>query len=163
MFFLSHKQHKHRGFGLVEVLIGAAILSAFISAIVLAFQYFLTQSFDSVDNVQASFLAEEGIEAVKFIRDQGYVEYIATLDTDTPYFLAYDQTWNATTTKETYIDGMFERSFVLHDVYRDGSDDIAESGSLDPNTKEVTVFVSYAGRSGTTTTLLSTYITNFHD
>jgi len=155
---------KDYGFGLVEVLIAASILSAFLVVFVATFQIFLVHSFDSVDKVQASFLLEEGIESVKFLRDKGYSEHITPLATESPYYLVFiGGTWEATSTEQEYIDGLFERTFIVEDVKRDGADDISDTGVVDPYTKKITVSVSWASRTGTSTESVSTYITNFHE
>src|SRR3989344_5170826 len=49
---------------------------------------------------------------------------------------------------------------ALDDVYRHGGEDITESGTLDPDTKKVTVSVSWRAQSGTSTRSLSIYMTN---
>jgi len=160
-----HRDDAHiKGFSLVELLVGASIFSIFTIAIVVVFQSFLTHSFDSVEKVQASFLAEEGIEAMKSIRDRDWDDEILALSTNTNYYLAYENNmWSATTVPRDLIDGTFERLVVLEEVYRDGNDDIDVSGTDDPNTRKVIITVAWFAGSATTTQTLETYITNLND
>ena len=160
-----HKDDAHiKGFSLVELLVGASIFSIFTIAIVAVFQSFLAHSFDSVEKVQASFLVEEGVEAVKSIRDRGWGDDILALSTDTDHYLVYESNmWSATTVPQDLIDGTFERLVVLEEVYRDGNDDIDASGTDDPNTRKVIITVAWFAGSATTTQTLETYITNLND
>lgn len=153
-----------QGLSLVELLVGASILSIFIVSLVVVFQNFLVQSFNSVERVQASYLLEEGVEAVKALRDENWDENIDGLTFGNTYYLEYvSNLWTPTATQPELIDGVFDRSFILEAVERDGSDVIADSGTVDPNTVKVSVFVSWSQGTATTTRTLETYITNFHE
>lgn len=115
---------------------------------------------ESVRSVQASFLAEEGVEALKILRDKGWQDNIASLNAGADYYLEFDGTsWKATATGQM-IDGFFTRKFVLENVYRDADDDITESGTEDDGSRKATVSVSWQGRNGTTTKNISTYLTD---
>lgn len=149
-----------KGFGLIEIIIGSAILTVSLVATSTYFQKTLQLNQDSGKTVQASFLLEEGIEAVKFFRDSSWTN-ISGLTAGTYYFLQFDGTKWATTSSNIFVDNAFERKFVLNNVSRDANDDIVASGGTnDPETKKVTVSVSWLGRNGTTTKTISTYITN---
>lgn len=148
-----------RGFGLAEIVIGAAIVSLALFGIIASVQIALRVSEESLSRTRASFLLEEGVEAARVLRDAGWSANIAGLVPGTRYYPAFSGgLWRATTTN-IYIGG-FERYFVLDNVYRNGSDDIAASGTLDANTRKVSVFVSWVTRTGTTTESVSTYLTN---
>jgi len=150
-----------RGVSLVEVLIGAFILTIFVTALVIAFQSFLTHSFATVPETQATFLAEEGIEAVKMIRDSGWSN-ITALTAGTPYYLHFGTDWTASPTEE-YV-GIFQRTFIIENVGRNASKDIVVSGGTDDsNTKKITVNVSWSKNSATSTKSIATYITNIHE
>ncbi|MEK9182160.1 MAG: hypothetical protein AAB781_01055 [Patescibacteria group bacterium] len=149
-----------KGFGLVEIIIGSTILTVSLIAISTYFQKSLQLSQDSGKTVQASFLLEEGIEAVKFFRDTSWVN-ISGLTAGTSYFFQFDGTKWATTSANVFVDGVFERKLTIDNVPRDVNDDIVSSGGTDdPDTKKATVSVSWLGRNGTTTKSISTYITN---
>lgn len=154
--------HKNRGVSLVEVVVGSAIILLAIGAITATFTLFLRSEFDNVNQVQAALLAEEGIEAIRSIRDAGYTTGILPLSTSTPYYLVWNSassTW-ATSTSMSLVDGQFLRKVTFANVYRNATDDIAATGTYDSGTRLVTVRVSWAAPGGTTTRTLSTYIAN---
>jgi type II secretory pathway pseudopilin PulG len=149
-----------RGMGLVEIVIGAAIITTTIVALLSTFTMYTKYAIANQKNIQATILMNEGFEAVRFMRDYSWTVYIAPLTTGTQYYLNFNGSlWVATTTPQTYVDGLFLRTFQLDSVYRDTNEDIAASGTLDINTKKVTVSISYVAGHATTTTSSSAYIT----
>lgn len=151
-----------KGFGLVEVVIAASIISLLIAALIGATNSFLKTSIKNTSTVKAGYLLEEGAEAMKVIRDRGYTTYITTLSNNTPYYLYWNGTiWTATTSPSA-IDAMFYRTITLGAVYRNGSSDISNSGSLDTGTRIATVTVSWIDNTSqaTTSKTLVTYIAN---
>jgi hypothetical protein len=151
-----------KGIGLIEVVIGAAIITGLISAVVTATNIFLVSSSSQVSKVKAAYLAEEGIEAVKSIRDYSWTSRIAPLTVGSSYYLSLSTsspyTWGVTTTPQ-YIDGML-RTVVLANAYRDANSDLVASGTNDTQSRLLTVTIAWPTRTGTTTYSLSTYITN---
>lgn len=150
------------GFGLVEVIVGVSIISLSILSVMLVAQLSQKVVGESTRKIQAAFLAEEGVEALKSMRDTSWQNNIDLLNAGSDYHLSFNGTAWVSTTSNAYIDNIFERKFVIDNVNRDASDDIAASGAVDPHTKKVTIFVSWSARNGTTTKSISTYITNLH-
>ena len=149
------------GLGAVEVLVGTAIVTAALLGAVTVYDRFTIQALRSVREVQAGFLLGEGIEALRSLRDNGWASSIVPLTVGTSYQLSFSGSlWQATTTPMAFIDGAFERTVVLASTTRDGNDDIAPSGTEDPNTREVTVTLSWRAQNATTTRQLSTYLSN---
>lgn len=148
------------GFGLVEMIIGAAILSVSLLSISRFFQATNRASSLTKSSIQGDYLLEEGVEAVKLLRDAGYENNILKISTTTPHYFLWNGTNWATTTVDMFIDGKFERKFTLADVKRDVNSDIATTGTYDPDIKLVTVSVSWRDPVGTTTRSIQTYITN---
>lgn len=149
-----------RGFGFVETVVGVGIAAAVLIGILAAFQAYLRSALYLPERVQANFLAEEGLEALRIIRDGGWAPFSALSGTR---YLAYDAAggWTATTTPQ-YIDGML-RSFVLSNVNRGAGDDIVASGGTnDPYTKRADVTVAWVEKGATSTLTLSTYFTDIH-
>ena len=96
----------------------------------------------------------------KIFRDTSWTNISAPV-TGSSYYLTFNGTSWATSTTNTYIDGVFERKIVLSDVYRDANDDIVSSGGvLDTGTRKATVTVSWYEKTATTTKSISTYLTN---
>lgn len=149
-----------RGIGLIEAVAGISIASVFMFSIMLASQLSQKIVGESVRNIQAYFLLEEGVEAVKILRDTGWSSGIGNQAAGADYYFAYNGiTWTSTASN-VYIDGIFERKFNLNNVYRDANDDIADSGTLDSGTKKATISISWRGRTGTTTKIASFYLTD---
>lgn len=153
-------KYKNSGSGILEVIVGLAIVAVGVFSLLRAYNYYLNFALLHKYNVQAVLLAEEGVEAVKLLRDTSWSSKITPLGTGTPYGIAFvGSSWTSTTTRQ-YIDGRFDRTFVLSEVYRDSNDRIASSGTLDSNTRKLIVSVSSRNMLATTTKSISTYITN---
>jgi type II secretory pathway component PulK len=149
-----------RGVALVEVIIGAAIISIAFVGMFGAIQSMLRISRQTSVSVQSAFLAQEGLEALRVMRDLSWDDEIAPLTVATTYYFEWsdDDTWTATTTANM-IDGIYTRTFKLENVYRDGSSDIAESGTLDTGSRKATINVVRSTLVGlTSTTTISGYI-----
>lgn len=151
----------NRGFGLLEIIAGIAVISVSIFGLAAVMNISLKISEEALKNTKASFLLSEGWEAVKTMRDVSFQNKISPLAVESDNFLDFDgAVWKATSSN-IYIDGVFERKFVLENVLRDVNDDIVSSGgALDTNTKKITVSVSWKGRTDTTTKQIEGYITN---
>lgn len=149
------------GFGLIEVVVGMAIISvAFLGLMSVAnLSFKILQK--SSNNIKAGFLLEEGAEAVKIIRDSGW-NNVSSLSNGVNYYLNYNGVTWATSTTAVYVDN-FERKFVLSEVLRDANDDISSSGVVDPDTKKVTISVSWKEGGSAVIQTFSTYMTNLFE
>lgn len=149
-----------KGFSLAEVVVAVSIAVLCITSIWSVYNFFLKISVANPSLFQASFLAEEGIEAVKFMRDSGWDSNIAPLSLGTPYTLVFTGSAWATTTSPVLIDGKFDRRVIFEEVYRDVAGNISSSGSLDQDTKKVSVVVSWQKDSATSTRQITTYVSD---
>ena len=59
---------KNAGMALVEIVIGAAIISSGILAASSAYSTYVTYAFSNEKNVQASYVLEEGLEVISFFK-----------------------------------------------------------------------------------------------
>ncbi|HSE35369.1 MAG TPA: hypothetical protein VLB83_04575 [Candidatus Paceibacterota bacterium] len=152
---------RSRGFTLIEILLGASMLALFIVSIALYYRKALEVSQETTHHIQAGFLLEEGIEAVKSMRDDGWTTYIATLNPGTSYYLYWNGSkWRATTTP-LQVENTFWRSVILSSVNRDVNDDIVTTGgSADAGTRKVRVDVTWNKKTASSTESIETYITN---
>lgn len=150
-----------KGIGLVEVLVAVFIFTIILSSLILVSNMYLSGAGDNLKFTQAAYLAEEGIEAVKIVRDNDW-NNISNISTNQNYYLSFDvasSSWKALNGKGQ-VDG-FSRWFVLEDVKRDSTNkDISNIGDIDPKTKKLTVYISWLGKGGVTTKNISTYITD---
>lgn len=155
---------KNRGMALVEIVIGSAIIAVGIFAASTSFSTYLNYALANQKNIQASYLLEEGLEVLAYRRDTSWQANILNLSTTTTYYLNFNGAdWTITTTTPEYIGGEFLRSIRIYDVRRDSNDDIALSGTYDPNTKQITSTVDYFQGHATTTKFISTLITNLYN
>ncbi len=155
------KKHPNKGISLVEVIVAAAIIGSAVLSTMGVYANLSKLSYQNMPKIQANYLAEEGIEAVRTLRDAGWSSKISKLSTTTAYSLYWNGTnWTATTTS-ALIDNLFSRAFTLSDVVRDANFNIASSsGTYDSGSKMVSVTVSWPDRDGTSTKNLQGYIFN---
>jgi hypothetical protein len=146
-----------RGIGLIEALIGCSIIAVGIIALIDTYTIYVKYALANDKEVQVTYLLEEGLEALTLLRDANWTT-ISSLTASTTYPLYFDGSSFAIGTTSEYVNGIFLRNFAVYNVYRDGSDQIASSGTLDPNVRKATVFVSYSQSGATTTRSLSKYL-----
>ena len=154
-----------RGFGLVEIVVVVGLLAIAGIAVISAYNLILINSLQGVHSVKALFLAEEGLEAARLLRDESWSTKIAPLTSGTKYWPVFSTTtgkWQLSGS-EVFVDGTFERTLEVASVYRDANSDLADSGTLDPNAKKVTASVSWRRGQATTTKTITTYLTNLFE
>ncbi len=166
----KNKSFLKKGFTIVEVIVASTIISLTVFGLMLTAQKGVELSNRALKQTQANVLIEEGVEAVKSIRDNSWTT-IETLTLDTDYYLYFDTTtnlWSLNTSSitpngsmPTYpIDGIFSRTIAVSSVDRDSNDDIANLGILDPKTKKVTVSLSFPTSTQTINKSLVFYLTD---
>lgn len=145
---------------IVELVVAVAIVAVFVVVVANSYAVLLRLAFSNTQKIKAVFLLEDTLEAVKFLKTANWQEHIQPLQSESDYFLSFNGNSWAVSDENVFIDGLFERKFILEDVYRDGAGQIVDpaSGNLDESTKKVTAFVSWQKGSATTTRLMSTYI-----
>lgn len=149
-----------RGVSLVEIIVGAAILLLVFTGMIAAYNVFVRAGLATLNTVQASYLLEEGVEAVSIMRDYGWTANIASLTAGANYYLVWsDGRWIATT-MISKIDNVHSRYFTLANVTRDSNDNIASSGAVDIGTRKLTVYVSWQNGATATVRSISAYLTN---
>ena len=130
-----------RGFSLVEIIIGTALVAALVTAVSSAWAYYGKLASQSYRLAQAAMMTEEGAEALVYMRDKGWSLAISPLTHDTDYYLVWDGTDYVATTTETSVNGLV-RTISLASVYRDSSSNIVTNGgTLDPGTLTATISI----------------------
>jgi type II secretory pathway pseudopilin PulG len=144
------KQRNKKGIAAVEMLVGISIAAVVLIAASFSIVTFVNTSHNISIQTQALYLAEEGIELVRYVRDNDWTD-ISSLTTGATYYIETTvSTIDIGSTPETV--GYFTRSVSFENAYRDNtSDDIVASGSPgsyeDTDTKIVTVTVGGGGLS----------------
>lgn len=158
---MFHSARRRRGVTLIEVVIGVSIAALVLVFTTHALMQFVNVGRDVSEKTAALYLAEEGLELIRFERDEAWSE-ISGLSTASTHYLNATTTGVAITNSPETIDG-FSRSFRIQNVYRNSStDDIVASttaGSVaDTSAKYITVTVSWA--SGAKSVSLTSILAN---
>lgn len=156
------------GFGLLEIIISAALISGSLFALASVARLTLRATGESFLGAKASFLSEEALESARFVRDNGWTANITPLADGVYYYPVFSAgEWVMATTSPGLVDGTFDRRVIFEDVYRRTSDDnIVPSDSpdskyLDSNTVKVRALVSWPVVGGATSSVeLITFLTN---
>lgn len=143
-----------RGFTAVEVLIGVALASVILIFAANTVALFINAGRVVSEKTKALYLAEEGLELVRFVRDESW-STLSALSTSGTHYLGVTSSSITTSTTPEYIDG-FRRSFTVKNVYRNTTtNDIVASttggSAADTDSKYITVSVAW----GTPTTTIS--------
>lgn len=151
-----------KGIGIIEVLVGSAILALVLFAFISSLSIYSAASSDATKRAQALFLAEEAIELTRALRDENWTK-ITALETSTPYGFEQDEVtgkWSLTERDET-IDG-FTRKVFVDDVYRNSDDEITDElpSTYDGGTRSIKVKVTWESRRGEQSIVLESLLTN---
>lgn len=146
-----------QGFGLIEIIIVTAIVSGSLFAFSQVGAFALKVLRHEKQTLEMTLLAEEGLEAVRSLRDESWASNIDAHDEGTDHYIALTGgKWAISHTPEPPI-GAYTRAVRIEQVYRDAQDRIGGSGTLDPGTVKVTATVTMTGR----TISLVAYLTDF--
>ena len=148
----------NRGLSVVELIVASAIILIIFVALIASTNLYYSSAFTTLRDVEATYITEEGMEIVRYLKDQNWSK-IGQLSTTTTYYLIWTGTDYATTTVPTYTSDFFLRRVTVADVKRDGNSDIATVGTYDPETKRITVTTTYVREQATTTKTLEGIVT----
>ena len=153
-------KRKDRGLGLIDIIVSVAVITIALLSVsqiaILGTRYVR----EAYTKEQAIYLAQEGQEAVRFLRDYSWSTYIAPLNTGQDYYVTRSgSVWVIQSTDPGLINNKHTRIVRFEAVNRDGNDDIAVVGTDDPGTRQVVVTVRWNG--GAEDYVLPTYITDF--
>jgi len=133
-------RHLERGATLVEVLVAIGLTALMLPTLATALITSHAGRATAQQQLKATALVRETTEAVRAARAQDW-DKVATNGTYHPTITG--DTWTLASGPET-IDG-FTRQLVIDDAQRDGTGTlVADSGTADPNTKHITVTVSWS-------------------
>lgn len=149
----------NKGVSLVEVLVGISILAAMLVVIGNSINNYVAARAALLNNTKATYLAEEGLEIIRAVRDNNW-NTIDALPTNTSRYLSVSTTTFSIVTTPEVIDGNFYREFIVRPVHRNASDDIVASttagSTVDDGSRQIDMYVG--GPTGTTT--IQAIITN---
>ena len=159
---LGFRISRNEGFGLLEMVISVAVvitaLVGFLETERVSLRLFRTEK----DNLEATFLAQEGLEAARILRDQSWTNNVATLTSGSVYYSFFqNNAWSLSVSSPGLIDEKYTRTLVFNNVFRNLQDKISPSGTADPNTKQVISSISWNIPTGSKQQQLTSYLTNF--
>jgi len=154
------------GFGLLEAIIAVSILVIIASTATATTLHTLTANNFYNDYEKANFMAQEGLEAVRSIRNQawsnldiGSVSCPASINKGVE---TVSNSWQFKSAPDVF--GKFSRTLTITNVCRDVSGNIdISSGTYDENTKKITSTVSWnLSPSRQDNVVLNAYLTRFN-
>lgn len=157
---LSNNQKSERGITLVEVIIGVTILSIVVLMVLLTITLFLDTRGQVMKKTKALYLAEEGQEMLRFLRDEDWT-ILDGETVNTPHYFSISGSNITITNTPEIIDGIFLREFELQPLYRQNTtEDIvaSTSGSSHVDTGSLNAVVRVGFDNATVT--LKTVLTN---
>lgn len=129
---------KRKGISIVEVVVATGIFAIFSVGIF----YLAADTLQNTSNVEegnkAMLYAQEGIEVARQMRDRSYL----LLESGDHGLQLENDVWSFIQAPED-IDGYYNRTVLVSDVYRDVSGNIAESGTLDNSIKKISVTIEW--------------------
>ncbi len=140
-----------KGQSLVEVIIAMAIFALISSAIMSVTMGSLNGLTQGGDETEAQGLAQEGMEAIRSIRDGAWNELVSS-----PAKVSISgSTWALSSGSSELINNKYTRTITLSDVCRDGSNSIVNCPGIytDPHTKFASTTVSWLPRFNATNTI----------
>jgi len=172
LFMLKHQNYS-RGIFIIELLVVILILGVGIAAALSFGVFSLRIASLQKQTTEASFLVQDALEGIKNYRDntgwndndpQDEYDGLGTVATAVAMHLKLSggtpPRWQFLLGQETI--GIFTREVVVNQVQRDGSDNIVESGgTLDTDTKKITVKVTWQGFGTTRELETITYLGNW--
>ncbi len=153
-----------KGFSLIEVMVAITLSSILLISVLHIVLISLQTTNNQARFVQGGYLASEALELTRFVRDQQWTN-ITSLTTGQPYHpQSQGSSWILASNAETISGGLFTRSVVVYDVYRDATtkDIVTSGGAIDPDTKKVVADVLWnAIGTGEQHITLEMYLTNW--
>jgi len=166
MKIICKNLRQKNGVSVIEILIVVFIIVVALVGLVKLADLSLLSSFLAQSTVQANDFAVASLEAVRNFRD-GTVWDTDGLGILTPGISYSLQKTGDNPPKWALVPGQttdlgFTRQILFSQVYRDGNDNIVTAGGvLDPDTKKVTVIVSWRERGRNHQISLDAYLTNW--
>ena len=153
------KNQQQNGIAIIEILIGTSILTLVLAFISYTLLLFLDTSDLALEQTQALYLAEEGQELMRYLRDEDW-QTISDLTEGNTYYLDIATSTIGLSSTPEVIDGTFTRAVVVDELRRDSNDDFVESGgTVDSGGRVITVTVSWGSRD----VVLTSILTNLYD
>jgi len=143
----------------IEVIVAVSIFTIIAASSVMAILGSLNSARLAEEQSQATFIAVEGLEAVKSIRNQGWENLVSG-----PHGVSKTgNVWTFSGTSDVDPSLKYTRVITIADVGRDGNGNILGSGgTVDPETKKITSIVSWNfSPTRQNSVIMTLYLTNW--
>lgn len=129
-----------KGLSIIEIIIAVTLMSMIVAGSAVAIVGALGSSRLAKEELQATLLAQQGMEAMQSIRNQNWSNLV-----DGQYGLSETTgSWGLVSSTESNLLNKFDRQITITAVERDDNADIVPTGgTVDEQTKLVTVVVSW--------------------
>jgi Tfp pilus assembly protein PilV len=155
-------RRRRLGFGALEVTAAVAILAFALPSIYELFVRATAAVQGGSRRAEAAALAAEGVEIVRMLRNKGWAANVVSLTNGATYYpMLAANTWTLAAADPGPVQGRYTRTVTASEVRRDAASNISAAGTIDPDTRLVSVTVSWSERGQTRTIQLQTYVTNF--
>jgi len=161
---MFNKLKNSAGQSLIEVIVAVSIFVIIASTSVIAMLGSFSSTRLAKEETQASFFAQEGLEAVQSIRNQGWDEPFLATDCSAGCGLTKTgNIWNFSgESDDPDKTAKFSRTVTVENVERSQGDLVDSDGTIDEDTKKITVAVSWNFTPMRTNTItLTSYLTNW--
>lgn len=140
---MSRITQTQAGVSIIEVVVAVAIIAIMVVTVGFSITSYVNARSQLLNNAKALYLAEEGYEMLRMVRDENW-EDISDLTIGDTYGFDVATTSIAIVGAPEVIDGDFTRSFVVGRLIRDTNDDIdlVTGSSIDADGRIVTVTVT---------------------
>jgi len=157
-FIMFNIKYHNQAFSLIEVIVALGIFAILAAGVFSVVTSSYRNFYGTGDKHSLTVFAQEGIEAVRSIRDNSWQDIETVSGAGSKGLVkAAAGYWQFDTTADSL--GVLSRTIVVTDVERNANDEIvASGGTVDPNTKKVTVTVTGPGIDDY---VLTTYLTNW--
>ena len=145
-----------KGFSLVELIIAIGVFAIVGSGVFYVITNTYSNYYGTGDRQTVTEFAQEGVEAVRAIRDNSWQDIEDEIDNTNGVSKDANNYWQFSGGSDSL--GSLTRTIDITEVYRDGSGDIAETGTLDTDTVKAVITVSGFGMDDY---VLTTYISNW--
>lgn len=162
MIILSAFRQKERGVGLIEILVVVSIISLALASLAGLGNFALKIQHRLQQNTIATFWAQEAIEATRAIKDGAWSDLTAFPIQTALHPLKTPSFYRWTLESGNENQNGFTRYLTISPVYRDDAFNIvASGGTLDANSKKVTVVVTWNDNGQNQQVSLTDYLMNW--
>jgi len=150
---------QNTGQSIIEVIVAVSLMIIIAGSSVIAVLGSLKTSLLAEQETQASFLANQGIEATQSIRNQSW----DNLTDSTHGLINSGGTWSFSGSSDTDASGKFTRTTTISEIQRNDDGEIVDSGGTpDPETKQVLSSVTWNFTAGRAITVdMTSLLTNW--